>query len=101
MSFKTLRALHTLIGSALDDMERIYAAAPEGPLDYPSLDTPFYKTSPPEDAKRLAAEKLTTDKAVFAASSTVVAACGQMLATVNKPWFTMTEGVYSVSRALC
>ena len=45
MTFATLRALHGIIGTALDDMERVYRE--RGPaLDFPSVDDPYYATGP-------------------------------------------------------
>ena len=42
MTFASLRALHALIGAAIDDMERVYhERSPD--LDYPSIDKPYYK----------------------------------------------------------
>ena len=46
MTFATLRALHSAIGTALDDMERVYhERAPT--LDFPSVDDPYYTTGSP------------------------------------------------------
>ncbi|KAH9851408.1 S-adenosyl-L-methionine-dependent methyltransferase [Lenzites betulinus] len=87
-TFATLRALHTIIGDALTDIERVYNAPPLGdtPLDYPSLDVPCYKGSPQPDA-----ERLTLDPAVVAASNQIVAACGQLSATLHKPFLQLSE----------
>ena len=43
MTFSTLRALHAVIGAAIDDIERVYRErSPQGsPLEYPSLDEPI------------------------------------------------------------
>ena len=96
MTFTSLRALHAEIGQAIDDMEKIYKEHSEGtPLDYPSLDVPYYsslKHSPEVDK----AEALRIDYTVFAASNRIVSAAGQLSATVNKPWFTLIESINAV-----
>ncbi len=94
MTFASLRALHALIGAAIDDMERTYHQRSAN-LDYPSIDKPYYKAdqhSPEEDL----AESLTSDPDVAAASKRIVAACGQLSHTVNKPWFGLMEDVQAV-----
>ena len=97
MTFAKLRALHTVIGQALDEIEQVYKAnSPDGaPLDYPSLDVPYYSSlkHAPEVEK---AEALRIEATVFAASNRIVAAAGQLSATVNKPWFTLIESINAV-----
>ena len=97
MTFAKLRALHAVIGEAIDEMERVYKANSDGaPLDYPSLDVPYYtslKHSPEADK----AEALRIEETVFAASNRIVSAAGQLSATVNKPWFSLIEGINAVS----
>ncbi|KAI0653068.1 S-adenosyl-L-methionine-dependent methyltransferase [Cubamyces menziesii] len=88
-SLATLRALHATIGNALEDIERIYSAKD---LDYPSLDAPFYPSK--QKSKQADAEKLATDPKVMQASSLIVAACGQLSASVHHPFLTAAvEGV--------
>ena len=93
MTFSTLRALHAIIGTAIDDIERIYRGRSQStgnPVDYPSLDEPYYHTgqhTPDEDL----AEALKSDPDVVAASMRIVAACGQLSTTVNKPWSGLME----------
>ncbi|KAL1945651.1 hypothetical protein VTO73DRAFT_1653 [Trametes versicolor] len=91
-TFATLRALHTLVGDALAEIERVYNAPPAGggPVDYPSLDVPVYKDSAPSGNTR-AAEDLTSDPTVVTAANTIVAACGQIAATLHKPFFQLCE----------
>ncbi|EIW62507.1 S-adenosyl-L-methionine-dependent methyltransferase [Trametes versicolor FP-101664 SS1] len=91
-TFATLRALHTLLGDALAEIERVYHAPPAGggPVDYPSLDVPVYKDSAPSGNTR-AAEDLTSDPTVVTAANTIVAACGQIAATLHKPFFQLCE----------
>ncbi|KAI0682055.1 S-adenosyl-L-methionine-dependent methyltransferase [Cerioporus squamosus] len=99
MTFATLRALHAVIGDALAEMERVYRAQP-GDVDYPSLDVPYYKNAthtPEEDA----AEKLASDPAVVVAANHVVAACGQLAASVHRPFFSLVEGAKSEHVAAC
>ena len=91
MTFSTLRALHAVIGTAIDDIERVYRERSQGaPVEFPSLDQPHYRTAqytPDEDL----AEALKGDPAVAAASKRIVAACGQLSTTVNKPWSALME----------
>ena len=94
MTFATLRALHSAIGTALDDMERAYhERAPT--LDFPSVDDPYYTTGSHTPEEELA-EALRGDPVVAAACKTIVAACGHLNATVNKPWFGLMEDVQAV-----
>lgn len=96
MTFAKLRALHTVIGEALDEIERVYKANSDStPLEYPSLDLPYYSSldHSPEIDK---AEALRIDPTVFAASNRIVSAAGQLSATVNKPWFTLIESINAV-----
>ncbi|KAI0630668.1 S-adenosyl-L-methionine-dependent methyltransferase [Trametes polyzona] len=91
MTFSELRALHAVIGQAIDDIERVYKTQ-DPPLDYPSLDVPYYsgeKHSP--EVER--AEELKLTPAVFAAANQLVAACGQLTATVHRPFFQVVEVV--------
>ena len=109
MTFATLRALHTVIGDALTEMERIYAArsAEAGgggaPLDYPSLDVPYYHNGGAAGAhsgQADAAEKLAAEADVVMAANHIVAACEQLAASVHRPFFTLMEGIMSVSATL-
>lgn len=94
MTFNTLRALHTVIGAAIDDMERTYhERSPD--LDFPSLDEPYYLTAKHSPHEELA-EVMKADPDVVAASKHIVAACGQLSTTVNKPWFGLMEDVQAV-----
>ncbi len=102
MTFATLRALHAVIGDALTEMERVYAArSAEGglPLDYPSLDVPYYNNSDAgaHSPEAEAAEKLASDSNVVIAANHIVAACEQLAASVHRPFFTLMEGLMSVS----
>ncbi|KAI0373557.1 S-adenosyl-L-methionine-dependent methyltransferase [Pilatotrama ljubarskyi] len=102
-TFATLRTLHTLIGDALGEIERVYGSEAEvgGPLlDYPSLDVPYYKTAS-HDAHEDAAEKLTSNPAVVNAANRIVAACGQLAASVHRPFFQLTEAVMADHIASC
>ena len=98
MTFASLRALHALIGAAIDDMERVYhERSPD--LDYPSIDKPYYKADQHTPEEELA-EALTSDPAVAAAAKRIVAACGHLSHTVNKPWFGLMEDVQAVCIAI-
>ncbi|KAF7368821.1 O-methyltransferase [Mycena venus] len=119
MTFAVLRALHAILGDALHDIEavyasaqpedsppthktansfsRVYASPPPSPsssavqapissvsgLDFPSLDAPYDPSSP--------AEQLTTHPTVVAAINRIVAAAGQMAATVQVPFLTLCD----------
>ena len=103
MTFATLRALHTVIGDALTELERVYAArsAESGTsLDYPSLDVPYYhnnnSANAQSSAEAEAAEKLAEDPAVVMTANHIVAACEQLAVSVHRPFFTLTEGIMSV-----
>ena len=98
MTFATLRALHAVIGAALDDMERVYRERAPG-LDFPSLDDPYYTTGPHSHEEELV-ENLRGEPVVAAACKSIVAACGQLNASVNKPWFGLMEEVQGVSAPL-
>ncbi|KAH9846764.1 S-adenosyl-L-methionine-dependent methyltransferase [Lenzites betulinus] len=89
MTFADLRALHAVIGEAIDNIEKVYKSQ-DPPLEYPSLDVPFYssqKHTPEVDR----AEELKLTDAVFSAANQIVAACGQLTATVHKPFFQLVE----------
>ncbi|KAJ7244419.1 hypothetical protein B0H12DRAFT_1129472 [Mycena haematopus] len=116
MTFAVLRALHTILGDALHDIEAVYASAqPQDPspthrktnsfsrvyaspppspsssaapptnfgLDFPSLDAPYDPSA--------AAEQLTAHPTVVAAINRIVAAAGQMAATVQVPFLTLCD----------
>ncbi|KAI0768816.1 S-adenosyl-L-methionine-dependent methyltransferase [Trametes elegans] len=91
-TFATLRALHALIGDALGEIEGVYRTRPEGtsPLDYPSLDVPHYNTAA-HGAAQEAAEKLTSDPTVVTAMDKIVAACGQLAASLHRPFFQLVD----------
>ena len=102
MTIATLRALQTTIASAIDEIEAVYASQTKAtglPLDFPSLDVPYYPGVPhaPEADK---AEELRLDPAVFAATNRIVGACGQITATVRKPYFSLTDSTIIVRTLL-
>ena len=102
MTFTTLRALHAAIGAAIDDIERVYRErSANTPIDFPSLDEPYYYSAQHTPEEELA-EALKGDPAVASASKRIVAACGQLATTVNKPWYGLMEDVQAVrfSRSL-
>lgn len=158
MTFAVLRSLHTIVGDALDDIERVYAShgysslseptsipqspgkwtpsspsipdskdtilkqavsttqayvspppspsmathsqpippptsipssGSTSPLDFPSLDAPYDQTS--------LSEALTTHPVVLLAISRIIAAAGQMSATVQTPFLTLCDATMGVS----
>lgn len=65
-------------------------------IDFPPLDEPYYPTethAPEQDA----AENLASHADVIAAANRIVAACGQMSATVHRPFLTLCDAAMSVS----
>ncbi|PIL29530.1 hypothetical protein GSI_08338 [Ganoderma sinense ZZ0214-1] len=94
MTFSTLRALHAVIGAAIDDIELVYrerSDAQGSTLEYPSLDEPYYHHAAQHTPEEELAEELKADPAVAAATKRIVAACSQLSTTVNKPWFGLME----------
>ena len=48
MAFSALHALHAVIGTAIDDIERVYRERSQGaPVEFPSLDEPHYRIRAP------------------------------------------------------
>ena len=91
MTFSTLRALHAVIGAAIDDMENVYRQCSQGNgLEFPSLDEPYYRTNQ-HTADEDLAEQLKDNPVVAAASKRIVAACSQLSTTVNNPWSGLME----------
>ena len=80
-----LRALHAAIGSALDEIDRVYDAHD---LDFPSPDAPI---SPNSEA-----EKLTSEPAVAKATGAIVYACAQLSKAVHPPFYTLMENAQAV-----
>ena len=98
MTFSTLRALHAIIGTAIDDIERVYRDhSPDNPVEFPSLDEPYYHSVQHTPEEELA-EALKDDPAVVTASMRIVAACTQLSTTVNKPWLGLMEDMLWVRR---
>jgi hypothetical protein len=126
MTFAVLRALHAILGDALTDIEAVYAAADPPPthkkansfsrvyaspppspssysasappnsdsaLDFPSLDAPYDPAS--------AAEQLTVHPTVVAAINRIVAAAGQMAATVQVPFLTLCDAAMGYHLPSC
>ncbi|OSC97017.1 S-adenosyl-L-methionine-dependent methyltransferase [Trametes coccinea BRFM310] len=102
-----LRSLHSTIGAALDDIERIYRTCN---LDFPSLDTPFYDHQRAEPTaadngshplksnegskQEIEAEKLSRAPDVVNAVNLIVAACGQLATSVQLPFYVLAESVH-------
>ena len=114
-----LRTLHALIGNALDDIERVFVShqpsvrSPTGPepsgssqypsppgvsggnepspapLDFPSLDEPYDPLSP--------AEALLLHPTIVRATKLIISATGQLEATVQRPFPTISDAVLGVS----
>jgi hypothetical protein len=87
-TFATLRSLHSLIGTALDDIERAFHEH-DVPLDFPSLEDPCNPSSP--------AETLLSSPAMIKASKLVVASAGQLSAMVQRPFLTICDAAMGVS----
>ncbi|KAI0324799.1 S-adenosyl-L-methionine-dependent methyltransferase [Cubamyces sp. BRFM 1775] len=101
MTFATLRALHTSIGAALDELERLYRnqSLPEA-LDFPDLDEPYYPNASHTLAEERA-EKLKADRDVAFTIRRIVAACGQLSATVNRTWLGVMDTIQGGQLAAC
>ena len=98
MTFATLRALHVCIGDAINDLARIYEARSPSALDhldYPSLDVPHYPNAPISPADQLS-EELINDPSALVAIRHIVAACGQLCATVSRPGESLIDIAVSV-----
>lgn len=117
-TFASLRALHALIGDALDDIERIFvscqpslhsptssessgsvqhSSSPRNSgdkevyrplLDFPSLDEPYDPLSP--------TEALLSHPTVVHATKLIVSATGQLTATVQRPFLTICDASMGV-----
>ena len=117
-TFASLRALHALIGDALDDLELIFTScqppvrSPTGsdssgsaqhsssprtsgseevnraPFDFPSLDEPYDPLSP--------AEALLSHPTVVYATKLIVSATGQLAAIVQRPFLTICDATMGV-----
>ena len=98
MTIENLRALHAVIGEAIDEIDRVYNAHSTewATLQFPPLDVPFYSTTKNAPEREMA-EELRADPIVFGAVNRIVAACGQITATVHKPFFQLVEGGQGVS----
>ena len=64
-------------------------------LDFPPLDKPYYPTEA-HDANVEAAESLASHPDVIAAANRIVAACGQISATVHRPFLTLNDAAMGV-----
>ncbi|KAI0356395.1 S-adenosyl-L-methionine-dependent methyltransferase [Trametes cingulata] len=103
MTFAALRALHATIGHSIDDLERIYRECSNSkPLDYPRLEDPYYAHVSHSADEELAQQLTHENPAVSLASKRIVASCGQLTATVNRPWYGLIESIKAgdVSAAL-
>ncbi|KAJ6551774.1 hypothetical protein B0H19DRAFT_1297609 [Mycena capillaripes] len=130
MTFAVLRALHAILGDALHDIEAVYAdqqhpqpthkkansfscayaSPPPSPssssvpctnplagtvngLDFPSLDAPYDANSP--------AEQLTAHPTVVAAINRIVAASGQLAASVQTPFLLLCDAAMGYHLPSC
>ncbi|KAF8664228.1 hypothetical protein AX16_000790 [Volvariella volvacea WC 439] len=127
MTFAVLRALHAVIGEAIEDIERVYSSQSQpspspcassclaGPYasppptpstacpaiscsssirpDFPSLDIPYDPTS--------VGEVLTSDPVVVEAISRIIAASGQLAATVQNPFLTLCDAAMNYHLPSC
>ncbi|EIN06898.1 O-methyltransferase [Punctularia strigosozonata HHB-11173 SS5] len=86
----TLRALSTLISSAVQDLEKVYnnASAP-----FPDLDEPFNPFN--------ASEGVAREPGAVAASSVIVAAAGQLTALLRPPPLSLLSAALSMHLSSC
>ncbi|KAI0700683.1 hypothetical protein C8T65DRAFT_790056 [Cerioporus squamosus] len=69
-------------------------------LDFPSLDMPYYPTEE-HDQSTDAAESLASHPDVIAATNRIVAACGQISATVHRPFLTLCDAAMGYHLPAC
>ncbi|KAF7304344.1 Ich1 protein [Mycena chlorophos] len=109
MTFAVLRALHTIVGDALSEIEHVYAdvagpyasppPSPTSPAptstvpDFPALDAPSDPSS--------LSEQLTAHPTVAAAITRIVAAAGQLSATVHPPFLTICDAAMGYHLPSC
>lgn len=86
-----LRSLYATIGTALEDIERVYRGKN---LDFPSPDVPIYKNDVgPTDAS----VQLTSDTAIIQATNYITSACSQLASAVHNPFLRFVDD-FSVVR---
>ena len=87
-----LRALHTKIGAALDDVEGAYTARG---VDFPSLDVAVcHDDNNPAAASE--GEKLRMDPSVSRSLETIVAACGELSTSAKSPFYHLIDALTAV-----
>ncbi|RPD56594.1 hypothetical protein L226DRAFT_480398 [Lentinus tigrinus ALCF2SS1-7] len=69
-------------------------------LDFPSLDMPYYPTEG-HDQSTDASESLASHPDVIAATNRIVAACGQISATVHRPFLTLCDAAMGYHLPAC
>lgn len=84
------------MGSAIDELERIFNQTGAVPLDFPAMDDPI--SHAPSSSMTLA-EELANGAAALVPIRHIVAACAQLSATVNRPFDSLMDAVQGV-RAL-
>lgn len=72
------------MGTALNDIEKVYQG-----VDFPSLDKPINRNS--------SSERLASDPSVLGATKNIIAAAGQLVASVQAPTFGMIAAAVRVS----
>ncbi|KAF9235949.1 hypothetical protein BU15DRAFT_50734, partial [Melanogaster broomeanus] len=107
-TFETLRALHVVIGDALDDIQRVFSQptfpsvlhnpsrttnAYRATTDYPSPDMPCTPTS--------LSEQLAASPDACVAASRIVAACGQISNIVHQPFLSLCDAIMGYHLPAC
>ncbi|KAI0653620.1 S-adenosyl-L-methionine-dependent methyltransferase [Cubamyces menziesii] len=101
MTFTSLRALHKCIGDDIDDLENLYKERSRSdPLDFPSMDVPRYAKAP-RSAHEEATDELNAEPSVVFAIRRIKAACGQLTATVDRPWDALMDAVRASQLSAC
>lgn len=95
MTFQAIRALHSCIGSAIDDLERIFNQAGTTSLDFPAMDDPISPLQAPPSSEAVA-EELANGPAALVPIRHIVAACAQLCATVNRPFDSIMDAIKGV-----
>ncbi|KAI0324802.1 S-adenosyl-L-methionine-dependent methyltransferase [Cubamyces sp. BRFM 1775] len=100
MTFQAIRALHACIGSAIDELERIFHQSGPTSLDFPPLNDPVSPPDAPPCSEALA-EELANGPAALVPIRYIVAACAQLSATVNRPFDGLIDAIQGGQLSAC
>lgn len=89
MTFKDLKALHTIIGTAIAELEARFEQELGKDFDYPSLDAPYENTG--------ASQVLSEHPSVVSSANRIIAAADHLIAVVRSPFNTIVHSGMAVS----